>query len=54
MVSTSGLAFTPTTTFAEAPTLDVLCVPGGMGINAVLEDASALAWLRVAAARRAM
>lgn len=49
--STSGLVFTPTSTFAEAPALDVLCIPGGIGVNALLEDAPVLRWVRQAAER---
>jgi cyclohexyl-isocyanide hydratase len=41
----------PTMTFAECPALDVLCVPGGAGINALLRDAEVLAFLRAQAAR---
>jgi len=41
----------PTTTFAECPALDVLCVPGGRGINALLQDAEVLGFLRAQAAR---
>ena len=51
VTSTSGLAFTPTMTFGETPALDVLCVPGGVGVNALLEDAAVLAWLAAAATR---
>jgi cyclohexyl-isocyanide hydratase len=38
-------------TFAECPTLDVLCVPGGEGINALLRDAEVLGFLRAQASR---
>ncbi len=40
-----GLTLLPSGTLAEAPALDVLCVPGGVGVNAVLEDDAALDWL---------
>ena len=36
----------PTTTYAECPQLDVLCVPGGAGINPLLHDAETLDFLR--------
>src|SRR5499433_1119689 len=49
--SATGLVLTPTTTFAECPALDVLCVPGGKGINALLQDAEVLGFLRAQAAR---
>jgi cyclohexyl-isocyanide hydratase len=44
--SSIGLALMPTTTFEECPPLDVLCVPGGSGVNALLEDAVTLDFLR--------
>jgi cyclohexyl-isocyanide hydratase len=49
--SATGLILTPTTRFANCPPLDVLCVPGGGGINALLEDAETLAFVREQAAR---
>jgi cyclohexyl-isocyanide hydratase len=42
----SGLLLTPTVTFADCPQLDVICVPGGGGMNALLTDAETLAFLR--------
>lgn len=51
VLSTSGLAFTPTSTFAAVPALDVLCIPGGKGVNLLLEDATVLAWVKEAATR---
>lgn len=44
--SATGLMLTPTTTFTECPPLDVLCVPGGSGVNALLQDEAVLAFLR--------
>jgi cyclohexyl-isocyanide hydratase len=38
-------------TFGECPALDVLCVPGGGGVNALLQDAETLDFLRAQAAR---
>jgi cyclohexyl-isocyanide hydratase len=49
--SEHGLAILPTVTFAECPPLDLLLVPGGPGINPLLEDREVLAFLRNAAAR---
>ena len=46
IVSATGLILIPDTRLAEAPQLDVLCVPGGVGINALLEDEAVLAFLR--------
>jgi len=51
ITSATGLVLTPTMTFAECPALDVLCVPGGGGINALLQDAEVLDFLRAQAAR---
>lgn len=41
-----GFSINPTTTFAECPPLDVLCVPGGFGIGALFDDEDTLAFLR--------
>ena len=38
LTSATGLRLTPTTTFEDCPRLDVLCVPGGAGVNPLLED----------------
>ncbi|RVU14086.1 DJ-1/PfpI family protein [Methylobacterium oryzihabitans] len=44
--SSTGLAFAPTLDFAGCPPLDVLCVPGGGGVNALLEDPETLDFVR--------
>jgi cyclohexyl-isocyanide hydratase len=44
--SVTGLTLQPTMRLADCPTLDVICVPGGLGINALLRDAVILAFLR--------
>lgn len=36
----------PTATFADVPHADMLCVPGGFGTVAVMEDEETLAWVR--------
>jgi len=41
-----GFTINPTTTFADCPPLDVLCVPGGFGIEHLFRDADTLAFLR--------
>ena len=41
-----GLRITPDATFHDAPPLDILCVPGGWGVNAFLEDVPLLDFLR--------
>ena len=45
-----GLILTPQMTLAESPQLDVLLVPGGAGVNAVMEDEAVLAFVRRQAA----
>jgi len=46
----TGMRITPDTTFAECPQLDVLCVPGGTGVAALMEDAEVLDFVRRQAA----
>src|SRR5580698_3172373 len=41
-----GLTLVPDTTFADCPRLDVICVPGGYGVQALMVDAEVLAFLR--------
>lgn len=48
--ASTGLVLQPTVTMAECPQLDIVCVPGGAGINPLLEDDETLAFLRVQAA----
>jgi cyclohexyl-isocyanide hydratase len=51
VTSATGLVLTPTMTFAECPALDVLCVPGGGGVNELLQDTAVLDFVRGQAAR---
>src|SRR5476651_507183 len=44
--SDSVLTLTPTTTFADCPQLDVICVPGGAGTDDMVNDTEMLAFLR--------
>ena len=44
--SDSVMTLTPTTTFADCPQLDVICVPGGMGTDDMVNDEEMLAFLR--------
>lgn len=46
MPSDSVLMLTPTVTFADCPQLDVICVPGGSGIDALVNDEETLDFLR--------
>lgn len=51
IVSATKLVLQPTRTFADCPPLDVICVPGGSGVNALLEDETVLAFIRDQAAQ---
>ncbi len=46
VVSATGLILTPTMTFAACPQLDVLCIPGGAGVNALLTDPETLTFVK--------
>jgi cyclohexyl-isocyanide hydratase len=46
VASDSVLTVTPTTTFADCPQLDVICVPGGMGTDDMVNDEEMLDFLR--------
>jgi len=51
ITSSTGLVLTPNMTFAECPRLDVLCVPGGGGVNALLQDTAVHDFVRAQAVR---
>lgn len=51
IVSATKLVLQPTTSFAACPPLDVICVPGGGGVNALLEDETVLSFIRAQAAQ---
>jgi cyclohexyl-isocyanide hydratase len=36
----------PNTTFADCPALDLICVPGGSGVNALMDDDETLEFIR--------
>ncbi len=42
----AGFSILPTSTFADLPRADLLCVPGGMGIAEVIDHTPALDWVR--------
>jgi cyclohexyl-isocyanide hydratase len=44
-----GLTIVPDVTMAECPKLDVICVPGGFGVQALMEDLEVLSFLRMQA-----
>ena len=50
VTSATGLLLAPTMSFAECPSLDALCVPGGVGVNALLQDQATLDFVRRQAA----
>jgi cyclohexyl-isocyanide hydratase len=50
VTANGGMKITPTTTFTACPQLDLLCVPGGPGMNPLLNDEETLAFLRKQAA----
>ena len=45
-----GMQIVPDTTFADCPQLDLVCVPGGAGMNPLLNDDETLAFLKWQAA----
>lgn len=49
VISSTGLVLQPTIDMQACPQLDIICVPGGVGINALLEDAVTLDFLRAQA-----
>jgi cyclohexyl-isocyanide hydratase len=46
VMSDCGLALVPTITFADCPQLDLICVPGGFGVEAVMADPVAIDFVR--------
>lgn len=44
--SATGLMLTPTVTLEDCPQLDVICIPGGGGVNALLTDGEVLDFVR--------
>jgi cyclohexyl-isocyanide hydratase len=48
---TPALTIPPTTTFADCPPPDLLCVPGGFGVDDAIRDAELMAFVRRAGER---
>lgn len=46
VVSGSGIALQPTLTYDACPQLDVVCVPGGAGVNSLMLDEPTLRFLK--------
>ncbi|NBF11457.1 isonitrile hydratase [Pseudomonas sp. Fl4BN1] len=49
--ASSGLILQPTTTFDDCPPLEVICIPGGAGVGALMEDPQTLDFIRQHAAQ---
>lgn len=49
--SDCGLSLMPTTTFAACPPLDLLCIPGGFGVDGAITDAETMAFVKREGAR---
>ncbi len=49
VIAMRGLRIVPDTRMAECPALDLVCVPGGPGMNPLLADQDVLAFLRATA-----
>lgn len=45
VMTDAGFAILPTATFDDVAAADILCVPGGFGINAVIADDRAMDWV---------
>ncbi|MBB5509689.1 DJ-1/PfpI family protein [Paraburkholderia atlantica] len=50
VVSSNGLVLTPSATYESCPPLDVICVPGGSGVTALLQDEQTIDFVRRQAA----
>jgi cyclohexyl-isocyanide hydratase len=46
VMSDCGLALVPTITFADCPQLDLICIPGGFGVEAAMADAAVIEFVR--------
>ena len=51
VLTDAGFAIVPTATFADVAAADIVCVPGGMGIDAVIGDDAAMAWVAMIGAQ---
>jgi transcriptional regulator GlxA family with amidase domain len=51
VTATGGLVVVPRHSFADAPSVDLLVVPGGFGTRPLLQDAETIEWIRATAAR---
>ena len=46
LTASCGLPLQPTISFDDCPQLDVICVPGGAGVNPLLRDEATLSFIR--------
>lgn len=46
VMTDAGFAIVPTDSFASCPDLDMVCVPGGGGQLAIMQDADVIGWLK--------
>lgn len=51
VMTDAGFSINPTTTYADCPQLDVLCVPGGVGVVALINDPGTTSFLQEQATR---
>lgn len=51
VMTDAGFSINPTTTFTDSPQLDVLCVPGGVGVVPLINDPVTLSFLQRQAAK---
>jgi transcriptional regulator GlxA family with amidase domain len=51
VVAAGGLTVTPDFSFDNAPSIDILVVPGGFGTRPLLNDEETLSWIRDVAAK---
>ena len=50
VTATGGLVLVPRHSFADAPHIDLLLVPGGFGTRPLLQDAETIDWIRATSA----
>jgi len=46
LASSAGMQIVPTATLGDDLSFDVLCIPGGIGINPLIGDEAVIAWIR--------
>jgi cyclohexyl-isocyanide hydratase len=49
VMSDCGLALVPTTTFSDCPQLDLICIPGGFGVETAMADPALIDFVRTQA-----